>query len=262
MPNMVILKPSREKRLPGDVFTYHIPAAGWLFGRIIRTDAKMFDKSKFLLIYTYKPVVKDPSNVPALRRDELLIPPEIIGSSPWTLGYFKRVRREPLKPSDVLPRHCFFNESVGRYFDEYNDEVKPSKPFTIHGLLGYRSFDHAVSEALGIPLAVDDPVVADSPHDWVIVNIPAAGGDLDATSVIYGFEDDLIRAIRKTKSGKFDGHGFDLGKGVFDARFYGPDAEAMLNAMHPVLARWRDKSSPGSWLTIRRPGRKEDRIEL
>jgi len=262
MPNMVILKPSRERRIPGDVFTYHIPAIGWLFGRIIRTDAKMFDKSTFLLIYAYKPVSKDPSVVPTLRRDDLLIPPEIIGSSPWTMGYFKRIRREPLKPTDVLPRHCFYNRSVGRYYNEYDKEVKRSKPFAIHGLLGYRSFDNAVSEALGIPLAADEPVVSDSPHDWVIVNLPATGGDLDATSVIYGFEDDLTRALKKAKSGRFEGHGFDLGKGVFDARFYGSDAESMLKVMHPVLAKWRGKVSSDGWLAIRRPGKKEERIEL
>ncbi|MBX3408090.1 MAG: hypothetical protein KF869_15145 [Phycisphaeraceae bacterium] len=258
---MTILKPSREKRLPGDVFTFRIPAIGWLFGRIIRTDANVMNTPTAVLIYVYKYVVKDPSDIPELRKEDLLLPPLFVNAKPWTIGYFKRIRREPVKSDDIWSPHCFYSPSSNKYFDEYFHEIARSEPCGDRSLGNHITFDDDVSQALGIPLASDDPVDSSSPYESITVSLPFTRESADSV-LVHEFEADLVRAVKKAQAGTLEGHGFDLRSGTFDARFYGPSAHVMLQAMRPVLTKWQVGLQANISILIRRSGKEVEHLTL
>lgn len=73
------------------------------------------------------------------------------------MGYFQHIENRTLSAMDRLPQHCFKN-SYGLYFDQArNPLVGPVEPVGVFGLHSFRTIDDAISEALGIPLAPDDP---------------------------------------------------------------------------------------------------------
>ena len=83
--------------------------------------------------------------------NRLLIPPLVVNQKPWTLGYFERVARLPLRQGDVLPAHCFYSAWREKYFDEMSREIPPQNgPCGEFGLHSYLTVDRCLSVALGL----------------------------------------------------------------------------------------------------------------
>lgn len=76
---------------------------------------------------------------------------------PWLKGYFETLLRRPLKPEEVWPEMCFWNEDQSKYYDADDEELPgPGYPIGEHAMDSYRTIDDTVSMALGIPLAPDE----------------------------------------------------------------------------------------------------------
>lgn len=154
--NLHVLRPSRKKLVPGDVFVMQPRKDRFIFGRVILVDLPSgkapIPGSNLIYIYRWMSESKQP-NMEQLSRHNLLIPPIYINRLPWSKGYFETVARLELQAEDVLERHCFrrFN---GDYFNEVGERLQePVEPCGRWGLASYLVVDDEVSDALGYPRA-------------------------------------------------------------------------------------------------------------
>jgi len=146
--NFRVLRPSRKRRQPGDIFVYQMPDGLFRYCRLISTDASPLGVPANM-VYFFRVVSRAPLPVPALSPAELLVPPVITNQKPWTLGYFECVESRPLVPPDILPVHCF-RDTRGWYFDERGNRLaERSEPCGEWGLHSFRTIDDLLSEALG-----------------------------------------------------------------------------------------------------------------
>ncbi|KAB2342932.1 hypothetical protein F8566_35800 [Actinomadura rudentiformis] len=109
------------------------------------------------LIYIYSRKSKEKSVDPdALSSDKLLIPPTFINRQPWLKGYFENVANVPLKESDVLVKHCFYDPLKKVYVTDareiLTDLIEPCGFFALNS---YRTIGDSLSDALGVARADD-----------------------------------------------------------------------------------------------------------
>jgi len=140
---MKAYSPSRKTIRAGDIFAVSFPALkGWVWGRVIRTDASALGVPTAILVYFYRIITPDTATIPLLSVDRLLIPPTMINKKPWHLGYFVTIASRPLLESDMLAQHCFFDKAMNIYYNEhYQVVLKRSEPCGSLGLASYRSAD-------------------------------------------------------------------------------------------------------------------------
>lgn len=157
--NLRVLKPSRKKAKPGDLFALQHVDEQFSFGRVISTGAKWTlaeGAGPAVLIYIFREQSRNkvvPEEV-AMRPEHLLVAPIMTNHLPWSRGYFETLANIPLKAGDVLPQHCFHSASRGRYFDDHGIELPgPIEPVGDHGLHSFRTIDDQVSDARGLPRA-------------------------------------------------------------------------------------------------------------
>jgi hypothetical protein len=135
-----------------------LPDYRFLFGRVIRTDARIGPMTGVILIYIYSPRFdsKTPPDRSGLSREELLVSPIMTNRLPWSRGYFETVAHWPLEKGDVLPQHCFLSSDPAGYYDELSNPLPgPTEPVGDWGLHSFRTIDDAISNAVGIPEAPD-----------------------------------------------------------------------------------------------------------
>ena len=162
--NFQVQTPSRKRLKAGDIFAIKMLDKGYLFGRVIRTDALgaeiVFGEpgmGKFIIIYIYKGLHESKEPIPDLRKEDLLIPPMITNRLAWSRGYFETVESRELEEDDLYHPHCFSvgkpGSSVGRYVDEYGNMLdREYPPSGFAGLTGYAGVDARISDALGLPI--------------------------------------------------------------------------------------------------------------
>lgn len=122
--NLRVLRPSRKRPQPGDVFAIQPLDDTYLFGRVISVEAKWTlaegaDPAVLVYIYRKRSTSKQEAGPAALRPDQLLVSPIMTNRLPWSRGYFENVAHVPLESDDVLSQHCFLSASRGRYFDDH-----------------------------------------------------------------------------------------------------------------------------------------------
>jgi hypothetical protein len=151
--NLVVLRKSRRRPQVGDVFALQPARNAYLFGRVICIDANAGGFPNANLVYIYRVRGTSKTDVPALRAQELLVPPVMTNNLPWVRGYFEFVRHEDLTQQQRLPRHCF-RDDRGWLYDEHGRRVRHALgPVGDWALHSYRTIDDLVSAALGIPLS-------------------------------------------------------------------------------------------------------------
>ncbi|OFI37026.1 hypothetical protein BIU82_11495 [Arthrobacter sp. SW1] len=160
--NLRVLKPSRKKPQPGDVFAFQLAEKPFLFGRVISTEVRWTVAQNALpaiLIYIFRDQSLE-KTVPErvrLRPDRLLVSPMMTNRLPWSRGYFETLVNIPLAPEDVLPQHCFLSAWRGQYFDDHGVELPgPIEPVGDYGLHSFRTIDDEISDALGVPRVAGD----------------------------------------------------------------------------------------------------------
>lgn len=159
--NMRMLTPSRKHLKPGDIFVLQMRDNEFIFGRVIRTDARVQTYGPDVLVYIYNAFSRDKNQIPVLDKNDLLIPPVITNKTGWLDGYFEVIAHRDLAEEDILQPHCFFSMHSQRYYDEYDHELPERvEPCGLYGLAGYRAIDNEVSDALGIPPVPFDPKTA------------------------------------------------------------------------------------------------------
>jgi hypothetical protein len=154
-PNLGVLRPSRAKLRPGDLFALSPREGLFLFGRVISTDAAAGPIRGLNLIYIYdfEGLSDAPPGRDALTPDHLLVPPIMIDRLPWSRGYFANVAHEAPSTVRTLRQHCS-RDSRGRYWDEHGVELgHASEPVGERGVHSFRTASSTVSDALGIPRA-------------------------------------------------------------------------------------------------------------
>ncbi len=150
--NLEVLKRSRKKPQPGDIFVARLPGRPFVFGRVIRTDATVGGFHDTILVYFYRASSDDKSSIPELSRDDLLIAPLATNARPWTMGYFETVGHSALVQSDVRPVHSFRDALRGWFFDDNGcRQETATEPIGTYGLHSFQTIDDALSDALGVP---------------------------------------------------------------------------------------------------------------
>jgi hypothetical protein len=157
-PNLQKLQPTRAILRAGDVFAMLLPDGRYLYGRVILPDLPRgkapMPASNLIYIYDVTATEKVPPPLDSLARERLLIPPQFVNRLPWSKGYFETVAREPLKESDRLRQHCFWDAVRKIYRNEAGGSTpNRSEPCGDWGLGSYRLIDDLVSDAMGIPRA-------------------------------------------------------------------------------------------------------------
>jgi hypothetical protein len=157
MGNLKILKKSRKKLLPGDIFVLQVQEGQYIFGRVIRLDAKVAGFNDCTLIYIYRAFSEDKNKIPKLDKNNLLISPAATNRMAWKRGYFEVVSHEELKQDDIHVPHCFYSYSQNYYFDDYGNRLSARiEPCGDYGLDSYNTIDAMISYALGIPFTHDE----------------------------------------------------------------------------------------------------------
>lgn len=152
--NLQLLAASRKAPKAGDIFVCRPAGRGYLFGRVVATDALITTMKDCILLYVFS--IESESKEPPERLSamQLLIAPLMTNRLPWSRGYFETVAHRDFEPGERLPTHCF--EEPGRkpirYWDEYNHELPGKRePCGIHALKSFRTIDDSISDALGVP---------------------------------------------------------------------------------------------------------------
>jgi len=153
--NLQVLKPSRKKPRPGDIFVMQLPDRRYIFGRVVRTDAVVGPMKNVVVIYIFRFHSRD-RDLPdrsEFRPSNLLVPPVMTNLLPWSRGYFETIAHLSLGTDEMLSRHCLRSWD-GKYYDEFGIELpRPIQPVGDAGLHSYRTIDDLVSDALGLERA-------------------------------------------------------------------------------------------------------------
>ena len=155
--NFTKLQPRRKKVSPGEVFTFQLLDGPFRFGRVIATG-RPAPMPNSTLLYIYRAEAADPTDPPLDRLvpDDLLIPPVFANQQGWLRGYFKTVLHQPIRPTDLLATHCFFDTGRKIYRNEEGQRLSgPSDPCGSWSMASHRGVDDKISQALGLPLAPD-----------------------------------------------------------------------------------------------------------
>lgn len=273
--NLAVLKISRKVPKAGDVFVLQPLGRDFYFGCVIRTDATIGGFKNVILLYIYDITSPTKNPVPQLSPLRLLIPPKGTNRRPWTMGYFETIAHKVLLPQDVLSQHCFYDPLRKGYVDaDGRERTTRFEPCGFDALDSFRTIDDAISRALGIPLAPDPPGSFDRPqdpgnskkkrkrrdveHSVTLYLADAGGGPLDNADL----EDRLGLAAAEAGAGEWTGNEYSLQVNHAYIHFTGKDADALAEALLPVL---RATDLPkGSYLLklYGEPGDAEERIDL
>lgn len=152
----MILTPTRtSRRRPeiGDIFVMALSKGGYLYGRVVGNDANPLGVGGGFLIYIYRARSMEKFAVPALSREQLLVPPIMTNELPWRKGFFEFVENRPLDPADRLGSHSFERAWTDpkQYFDEHGNRLTgPVTPVGQWGLHSYQTIDQEIAKALGL----------------------------------------------------------------------------------------------------------------
>lgn len=149
--SLEVLARSRKPLAPGDIFVCRPSGRGYLFGRVVATDARIKSMENCILAYVFSQESESADVPDRLSAMRLLVPPFMTNRLPWSRGYFRSLGNRAFEPGERLPHHCF-EEPLRRpirFWDEYNHEL-PSKrePCGIYALNSYRTIDSAINAAL------------------------------------------------------------------------------------------------------------------
>ncbi|MBK1832406.1 hypothetical protein JIN77_16855 [Verrucomicrobiaceae bacterium R5-34] len=160
--NLSVLDPSRDQRLPGDVFVYRMPDGLYRFGRLLARglgsslESQLWADPVFHLVCFFEGSSLNKNSWPDLETTNYLIPPCLVNQKLWTLGYFKRIARIPLV-RDELSNLCFKVNRLGltKYYlidgSEVSDPQLPCVDLSLHSFL---TIDDSLSDALLIDRVV------------------------------------------------------------------------------------------------------------
>lgn len=153
--NLAVLRKSRRRLKPGDVFMMPPPDGKYLYGRVIDTNANPLGVGGAVMIYVYSVRTEGRAPIPKLSPKRLLLPPIITNRLPWSRGYFEHLEHRPLQPDECLPLHCF-RDFRGRFLDQSGRQLPgPVEPVGEFGLHSFRTIDDEISKALGLPRATE-----------------------------------------------------------------------------------------------------------
>ncbi len=148
--------PKRSRAVPslGDVFVMRLPTKTFLAGRVVLANGEpgRCPVPGAHLLYIYRKQLAAPKlDYSYLRPDQLVIAPVWTNSFAWTNSDFETIDRRELSQSDLLPQHCFYRTSIGKYVDEVGNILSQRiEPCGEWGLVSYRWIEDHVTDALGI----------------------------------------------------------------------------------------------------------------
>jgi hypothetical protein len=147
-----------QKRSPavpslGDVFVMQLPTNTYLAGRVVLANGEpgRCPVPGAHLLYIYRKQLEAPKlDYSHMRPDQLVIPPVWTNSFAWTNGNFETVDTRELTLSDLLPQHCFYRTSTGKYVDELGNILSQRiEPCGEWGLVSYRWIEDHVTPRAG-----------------------------------------------------------------------------------------------------------------
>jgi hypothetical protein len=96
----------------------------------------------------------------------------------------------------------------------------------------------------------------------LIITIPLIDGRPDSQEVknVYKLEDELIKAIERSRAGEYDGN--EVGIRIFTMYAYGPSADKLFEVAQAVLAKYPLPAGSRAVKRYGQPGAKEERISL
>jgi hypothetical protein len=146
------IKRSRKKPKVGDVFVIQPRESIYFYGKVIEINNifQSIEGVNIAVILVYKQATKKLELPDYLDSNELLIPPQIVNFTGWTMGYFFTVGNMELTCEDLNLDYGFERKrSVLSYYSAIGQKLD-YKPSTIgfYGLGGYGAVAYEVTKAL------------------------------------------------------------------------------------------------------------------
>jgi hypothetical protein len=146
------IKRSRKKPNVGDVFVIQPRDSVYFYGKVIKTDIDFQGFSvNASTILVYKEATNELKLPDSLNANELLIPPSIVNSRGWTMGYFYTLGNIELTEEEINLDYGFKDSrrETGWYRTE-EGELLDQKPLIIgtYGLGSYGAIAYEVTKAL------------------------------------------------------------------------------------------------------------------
>ncbi len=118
-----VIKRKRIYPKIGDIFKVNPKGDLFYYGLVVNNHINNINGEDLLLILIFKEGVDIKESISrGINREELLIPPEIVGREYWTRGYFYNV--EHYNEKFNVDNCGFYSIGKGKFFDEYGNEIK------------------------------------------------------------------------------------------------------------------------------------------
>jgi hypothetical protein len=152
MLGLDFLSRSRKRPRAGDVFVYRV-GGSYHFGRVVRVGLDLLGSSRGALLYFYRAESVHADVLPAVSKQDLVIPPVLTDGFMWREGAFQTVQRAPLAGEDLLERHCFESRVLENtwYQNEYGERVERTDPCGVAGPINVLRLDVSLCNAWNEP---------------------------------------------------------------------------------------------------------------
>ena len=160
LPLLEFLKKSNKSPVTGDLFVVKRKDNGkYLYGLVVEDKCTgVFSNTELLIIYIYKYESDSIEPIPELKKEDLLIAPEIVGFQPWRAGYFLTVKHIEKEDIDKFSTHTFWDplskneKGDSKYFNEYGEQIGfgPRNRLPMHAMSNHYMVDLEIRVALGL----------------------------------------------------------------------------------------------------------------
>jgi hypothetical protein len=101
-----------------------LSSSDYLFGHVVRIDAKIGGFPNCVLLYIYEARSSSPEKIPELSKEALLLPPRGTNHQGWLKGVFRTIRNDALRKDQIFSIHCFYDDLKDRYVNEYGENLR------------------------------------------------------------------------------------------------------------------------------------------
>ena len=119
----------RKKIYPeiGDIFQIRPCDSIEYYGIVVSNHVNNNNGDDLLVIFIFKSGIDIEQSVKnGVKKEELLIDPEIVGKEYWTRGYFFNIGHTEIKEN----KYGFYSIGKGKFFDEYGNDIN-NEPYLL-----------------------------------------------------------------------------------------------------------------------------------
>lgn len=117
------LQPIKRKKIypeSGDIFKVCPYENIEYFGIVVNNHVNNNNGEDLIVVFVFKSGIDIEQSIKSgIKKEDLLIGPEIVGKEYWTRGYFFNVRHTEIQANN----YGFYSIGKGKFFDEYGNDI-------------------------------------------------------------------------------------------------------------------------------------------